>query len=39
MRTPDGDETAYAFCDVYTFRGFKNPKVQEMTSYVIEIEA
>lgn len=40
MKMPDGsgDGKAYAFCDVYTFSGFKNPKVKEMTSYVIETE-
>lgn len=31
--------TAYAFCDVYTFSGFKNPKISEMTSYVVEVKA
>jgi hypothetical protein len=28
----------YAFCDVYVFNGFKNPKIREMTSYVLEVE-
>lgn len=36
MKIP-GDDKAYAFCDVYTFSGFKNPKISEMTSYAIEI--
>ncbi|MDR8393739.1 nuclear transport factor 2 family protein [Aliifodinibius sp. S!AR15-10] len=27
---------SYSFCDVYKFRGFKNPLIKEMTSYVIE---
>lgn len=36
MRSPDGK--LYAFCDVYKFRGFKNPKVKKMTSYVLEID-
>lgn len=36
MRSPDGKR--YAFCDVYKFRGFKNPKVKKMTSYVLEID-
>lgn len=41
MKMPggSGNGKAYAFCDVYTFSGFKNPKVKEMTSYVIETEA
>lgn len=40
MKMSDGGDGggAYAFCDVYRFSGFKNPKVKEMTSYVIEIE-
>lgn len=33
MTTTDGKQ--YAFCDVYTFSGFKNPKVKEMRSYVV----
>lgn len=36
MITPDGN--AYAFCDVYKFKGLKNPKIKEMTSYVVEIK-
>ena len=28
----------YAFCDVYTFNGFKNPKISEMTSYVVQVK-
>ena len=35
IRSNDGKE--YAFCDVYRLTGFKNPKVSEMTSYVIDI--
>lgn len=35
MKTKGGKQ--YAFCDVYTFSGFKNPKISEMTSYVVEI--
>lgn len=27
----------YAFCDVYKFSGFKNPKITEMTSYAIPV--
>lgn len=29
---------SYGFCDVYTFNGFKNPKIKQMTSYAIEIK-
>lgn len=35
MRSKDGKE--YAFCDVYKFSGFKDPKISEMTSYVVEL--
>lgn len=38
MKQPS-DNKAYAFCDVYKFSGFKNPKITEMTSYVIEVKA
>lgn len=27
----------YAFCDLYIFSGFKNAKISEMNSYVIEL--
>ncbi|MEX0771938.1 MAG: nuclear transport factor 2 family protein [Balneolales bacterium] len=37
MKTPSGNKT-YAFCDVYKFNGFKNPKIKEMTSYVLEVK-
>ncbi len=30
MKTPEGTEHTYAFCDVYTFNGFKNAKIKEM---------
>lgn len=33
-----GDSRTYAFCDVYRFSVFKDPKVKERTSYVIELE-
>lgn len=36
MKTPDSK--TYAFCDVYQFRGLKNPKIKEMTSYVVELK-
>ncbi len=28
---------SHAFCDIYVFSGFKNPKVKEITSYVVRI--
>lgn len=37
MKTADGE--TYAFCDVYKFSGFKNPKITEMTSYAIKIKS
>lgn len=36
MKTAGGE--VYAFCDVYKFSGFKNPKITEMTSYVIKVK-
>jgi ketosteroid isomerase-like protein len=36
MKSAEGK--TYAFCDVYSFRGFTDPKIKEMTSYVIEIK-
>lgn len=38
MKMP-GEDKAYAFCDIYKFSGFKNPKISEMTSYVVEVES
>lgn len=35
MQSKDGKQ--YAFCDVYKFSGFKNPKISEITSYVVDI--
>lgn len=35
MESKDGKQ--YAFCDVYTLSGFKNPKISAMTSYVITL--
>lgn len=35
MKSKDGKQ--YAFCDVYTFSGFKDPKISEMISYVVEL--
>lgn len=35
MKTVDGE--VYAFCNVYKFSGFKNPKIAVMISYVIEV--
>lgn len=37
MTDPSGKESTFAFCDVYKFSGFKNPKIKEMTSYVIAV--
>lgn len=36
MKTAGGE--VYAFCDVYKFSGFKNPKITEMTSYAISVK-
>lgn len=36
MKTKGGKQ--YAFCDVYKFSGFKDPKISEMISYVVEIQ-
>ncbi len=36
--TVPGSGTVVAFCDIYTFNGFKNPKIKEMTSYGIEVK-
>ncbi|MDZ7693926.1 MAG: nuclear transport factor 2 family protein [Balneolaceae bacterium] len=36
MEAPDGK--TYAFCDIYKLQGLKNPKVKEMTSYVIKLK-
>jgi limonene-1,2-epoxide hydrolase len=33
-----GEEKTYAFCDIYRFSGFKNPKIKEMISYGIEVK-
>ncbi|MEX0610028.1 MAG: nuclear transport factor 2 family protein [Balneolaceae bacterium] len=35
MKMPGNDKT-YAFCDIYHFNGFKNPKIKEMITYVLE---
>lgn len=35
MRSKDGKQ--YAFCDVYKFSGFNEPKISELTSYVVEL--
>lgn len=35
MQSPNGKR--YAFCDVYKFNGFKNPKINKMTSYVVDL--
>ena len=28
----------YGFCDVYTFSGFKNPKIKKLNSYIISLD-
>lgn len=33
-----GTEKRYAFCDVYKFDKYKDGKMKELTSYVIELE-
>ncbi len=35
MKSKDGKK--YAFCDVCKFSGFKNPRIAEITSYVLEV--
>lgn len=37
MKSAEGK--TYAFCDVYKFSGFKNPKICKMTSYALEVKA
>ena len=34
----NGKPSKFAFCDVYTLSGFKNPKIKEMKSYVTKIK-
>lgn len=36
MKSKDGKQ--YAFCDVYKVSGFKDLKISEMTSYVVEMK-
>ncbi|MFB4166964.1 nuclear transport factor 2 family protein [Virgibacillus sp. JSM 102003] len=33
-----GGVKLYAFCDIYRFNRFKDPKVKELTSYVMEVK-
>ncbi|SHM35197.1 SnoaL-like domain-containing protein [Cyclobacterium lianum] len=35
MISPEGKN--YSFCDIYSFNGFKDPKIKAMKSYVFEI--
>lgn len=35
--TKSGGVKLYAFCDIYRFNRFKDPKVKELTSYVMEV--
>lgn len=37
MITPEG--STYAFCDIYTFSGFKDSLIKEIKSYVLEVLA
>ena len=39
MAVPNAVGKTYAFCDVYRLSGFKKPKIKEMISYVIDVEA
>ncbi len=32
-----GTEKTYAFCDVYDLRGFKNPKIARMITFISEL--
>ena len=32
------DKTTYAFCDIYVFSNFKDLKIKELTSFVIQIK-
>ncbi|MGP4106454.1 hypothetical protein [Virgibacillus sp. L01] len=32
-----GSLKLYAFCDIYRLNRFKDPKVKELTSYVMEV--
>ncbi|WP_173916833.1 nuclear transport factor 2 family protein [Halobacillus sp. Marseille-Q1614] len=34
----DGERTAFEFCDVYKFNKFKDGKIKELTSYVVEMK-
>ncbi len=33
-----GKSKKYKYCDVYLLRGFKNPKIKEISSYIIEVD-
>jgi len=32
------NEEWFGFCDVYELQGYRNPKIKEMTSYVVELK-
>lgn len=38
MTDKSGKIKIYAFCDIYRLNGFKNAKIKEMTSYVVETD-
>ena len=33
----NGKSLTWAFCDIYGFSGFKNPKIKKITSYVVTV--
>jgi hypothetical protein len=35
MKAANGAQ--FAFCDIYIFSGFKNPKIRQITSYALEV--
>ncbi len=38
MTDQSGNIKIYAFCDIYLLNGFKDAKIKEMTSYIIETD-
>lgn len=38
-RSADSKTTTYAFCDVYALQEGDNPKVRDLTAYVLEMKA
>jgi len=33
----EGENLSWAFCDIYSMSGFRNPKINKITSYVIKV--